>query len=69
MRVAVIADAHGNLQAVEAALDAIQAENVDLVVAAGDMINPFPGSVAIWNLLHSENVPCLKGGRECVRLL
>ena len=47
MKVAIIADAYGNLQAVEAVLEAIQRERVDLIVAAGDMINPLPGSASI----------------------
>lgn len=48
MRVAIIADAHGNYRALEAALNAIETEHVDMVVAAGDMINPFPGSSRVW---------------------
>ena len=60
----VEADAHGNLHAVEAALAAISRDRADIVVAAGDMINPFPGSADVWGLLQSEEVLYLKGNQE-----
>jgi len=37
MRVAVLADIHGNLPALEAVLRAVDAANVDVIVLAGDM--------------------------------
>lgn len=38
MRLAVVADIHGNLQALEAVLSAIAAERVDRVVCLGDLV-------------------------------
>jgi Icc-related predicted phosphoesterase len=38
MRVAVIADVHGNLPALEAALTAAEAAEPDLVVFGGDLV-------------------------------
>ena len=64
MKVAVISDAHGNLQGVEAVLEHMRQENPDIVIAAGDMVNPFPDLAAIWQLLHSEKIPYLKGNNE-----
>lgn len=42
-RVAVLADVHGNLPALEAVLDELADERVDAVVSAGDVVSgPFP---------------------------
>jgi predicted phosphodiesterase len=64
VKVAIIADAHGNLQAFEEALKHIRRESPDMVVAAGDMISWFPGGTAIWELLRAEKIHCLKGNNE-----
>ena len=64
MRIAILADAHGNNRAVEAALSAIASERVDLIVAAGDMVNPFPGSPAVWDTMKSDHIAYLKGNQE-----
>jgi predicted phosphodiesterase len=44
MRVAVLADVHGNLPALEAVLDAVDAADVDRIVLLGDIaLGPMPG--------------------------
>lgn len=48
MRIAVIADIHGNLVAFEAAFDYIQTLGVDQLVIAGDVVNGAPDSAG-WN--------------------
>ena len=47
MRLAVLADVHGNLPALEAVLDAVEVERVDGVICAGDLVGygPFPNEV------------------------
>jgi putative phosphoesterase len=43
MRVAVVSDVHGNLPALEAVLDEIEREHVDLIVSGGDVaMGPMP---------------------------
>jgi putative phosphoesterase len=46
VRVAVVSDIHGNLPALEAVLGEVEAEGVDAVVCAGDVLGgPFPAEV------------------------
>ncbi len=47
MRLAVVADIHGNLTALEAVVESLKADRPDLVVQAGDMAvnGPRPGEV------------------------
>lgn len=64
MRIAVIADIHGNLVAFDAALDYIQTLGVDQLVIAGDVVNGAPGSAECWQLVQSLNCPILLGNHE-----
>src|SRR5260370_13483680 len=65
MRVAVLADIHGNLPALEAVLFDIEAAGVDVIVLNGDIADgPIPaqtldrleelGEQAIWVLGHTD---------------
>lgn len=64
MRLAVISDIHGNLPALEAVLGDIARQGVDLTLCAGDVVNPFPGSMAALHLLHAAGVPIVAGNHE-----
>jgi len=64
VRIAVIADIHGNLVAFEAALDYIQTLGVDQLVIAGDVVNGAPDSAGCWQLAQSLNCPILLGNHE-----
>jgi predicted phosphodiesterase len=64
MRVAVLADIHGNLPAFEAALGHVNQQKPDLVVIAGDIVNGAPDSAACWNLARSLGWPLLRGNHE-----
>ncbi len=64
MRLAVLADVHGNLQALEAVLEHAQKQNVDQIIVAGDLINILPDSRACWDLVMSLNLPLLRGNHE-----
>jgi predicted phosphodiesterase len=50
MKIAVLADIHGNLPAFEAVIDDIERRRPDQVVIAGDVINRGPRPVACLNL-------------------
>jgi putative phosphoesterase len=41
MKVAIISDTHDNLDAIDAAIEVIESEEVNLVIHAGDLISPF----------------------------
>jgi predicted phosphodiesterase len=60
MRVAVLADVHGNLPALDAVLAELSAEPVDLVVSGGDVVaGPMPAEVLSRLLALAETVPML----------
>ncbi len=64
MRIAVLADVHGNLPAFEAALAAARRETPDLLVILGDVVNGAPDSRACWDLARGEADVLLRGNHE-----
>lgn len=64
MRIAVLADVHGNLPAFEVALAAARAATPDLLVIAGDIVNGAPDSRACWELARAEADVLLRGNHE-----
>ncbi len=64
MRIAVLADIHGNLAAFHAALAAAKREAPDLLVIAGDVVNGAPDSRACWQLARAEADVLLRGNHE-----
>ena len=49
MRIAVIADIHGNLPALEAVLEALDTLQPDQIVVSGDVVDGGPDSAACWS--------------------
>lgn len=64
MRIAVMADIHGNLPAFEAALKHLAADKPDALVIAGDVVNCAPDSAQCWQLAKSLDCPILRGNHE-----
>jgi predicted phosphodiesterase len=64
MRLAILADVHGNLQALEAVLEHAQKQKVDEIIIAGDLINYLADSRACWDLAKSLNLPVIRGNHE-----
>lgn len=64
MRLAVLADIHGNLFAFEAALAHARKEGVDQIIIAGDIVTGSPDSAACWQLARSLGFPMLRGNHE-----
>jgi predicted phosphodiesterase len=64
MRLAVIADIHGNLAALEAVLDDIERQGADEIVIAGDVVNGSPDSLECWKLVRSLGSPMVRGNHE-----
>lgn len=46
MKIAILADIHGNLPAFQAAIDHVQRQQADLTVIAGDIVIGAPDSLA-----------------------
>lgn len=64
MRLAILADIHGNVPAFEAALDHIAGQNVDQIVIAGDIVVGSPDSAECWRIAKSLGCPMLRGNHE-----
>jgi len=63
MRIALIADIHGNLPALEAVLDDVRPLEPDLLVVAGDMVNG-PQPQAVLDTLLAEDAVMIRGNHE-----
>ena len=64
MRIAVLADIHGNLIAFEAALADMRGQSVDAIILAGDIVVGSPDSRACWQLATSLGCPIVRGNHE-----
>ena len=64
MRIAIIADIHGNLTALEAVLARVAELNVDQLLVAGDIVVGSPDSRACWEKVKSLGCAVLRGNHE-----
>jgi predicted phosphodiesterase len=64
MRLAILADIHGNLPAFEAALDHLIRQQIDWLIIAGDVVVGAPDSAECWRLAQSLGCPILRGNHE-----
>ncbi|MBL8938179.1 MAG: metallophosphoesterase [Archangium sp.] len=65
MRVAVLADIHGNLPACEAVLDDIKRQSPDAIIAAGDLCLRGAWPRETYDLLHDACDDLLMGNTDC----
>lgn len=64
MKIAVLADAHGNQFGFAAALDDARRNQADLIVSAGDMLASFPGGPEILRTLVSDQILTVLGNAD-----
>jgi hypothetical protein len=64
MRIAIIADIHGNLPALDAVLDRIERLRPDRIVVAGDIGVGGPDIAACWARVKALGCPMLRGNHE-----
>jgi predicted phosphodiesterase len=64
MRIAILADIHGNLAALEAALARVAQLRVDHIVIAGDVVVGAPDSLACWARIKALGCAVLRGNHE-----
>lgn len=64
MRIAIIADIHGNYPALDAALAEIESLRPDLLVVAGDVVDGGPDSAACWRRVKALGCPVIRGNHE-----
>lgn len=63
MRVAIIADIHGILPALDAMLNELSKERIEHIIVAGDMVSG-PNSVEVINRLRKHNGWMIRGNQE-----
>lgn len=64
MRIALIADIHSNILALEAVMKAVKKYSPDRIISLGDQVNLGPCPRETLSLLRAENVACLHGNHE-----
>lgn len=63
-KIALLADIHGNLPALEAVLDDVAQFHVDAIVVAGDSVNCAPFSAQVLERLVKTGVHLMRGNHE-----
>lgn len=66
MRIAILADIHSNLPALEAVLADLKEQSPDAVYLAGDQINRCPWNNEVLDLLDTLKWPTIQGNHELV---
>lgn len=64
MQIAILADIHGNLAALEAALAAVEELRPDKLLIAGDVVDGAPDPAACWERVKAIGCPVLRGNHE-----
>jgi 4-amino-4-deoxy-L-arabinose transferase-like glycosyltransferase/diadenosine tetraphosphatase ApaH/serine/threonine PP2A family protein phosphatase len=64
MRYAIISDIHGNLEALEAALDDIKSQKCTDIVCLGDIVGYGANPKECLDLIRSLNIPVVKGNHD-----
>lgn len=64
MKVAILADIHGNLQALEAVLQDIRSQSVDKLIVNGDLVNRGPSNTEVMELLWNESCSITLGNHD-----
>lgn len=64
MRIAILADIHGNHAALEAVLADIATLRPERVVVAGDVVDGGPDSAACWERVKALGCPVIRGNHE-----
>jgi len=69
VRIAVIADVHGNLAALEAVLDDIAGQHVERTIINGDLANRGPDTAAVYQRLEGELGSATLGNHDDLMLM
>lgn len=64
MKLAILADIHANLQALEAVLLDLKNEKVNQVIVNGDLVNRGPSNTAVIEILKNEDVTTILGNHD-----
>lgn len=64
MRLAIVSDIHGNLEAFKKVLSDLDGQGVDWIVSLGDNVGYGPEPEAVVNLLRERGIPSVMGNHE-----
>lgn len=64
MKLGLISDIHGNLQALKAVLEALEPHGVDLILCAGDLVCYGANPNEVVNLCKENNITCVVGNYD-----
>lgn len=64
MKIAIISDIHSNLEALEAALEDITAQNVQIIYCTGDIVGYAANPNEVIDLLRENSVNCTMGNHD-----
>jgi predicted phosphodiesterase len=68
MRLAVVSDIHGNLEAFKQVLADIELNRIDTIISLGDNIGYGPNSEQVMSLIRSEAIASIMGNHELALL-
>jgi putative phosphoesterase len=64
MKLGLIADIHGNTQALKAVLNALEEDGVEFVICAGDLVAYGANPSQVIKLLRDRAIPCVAGNYD-----
>ena len=64
MRIAIVSDIHGNMEALKATVVDIGASRIDAAISLGDNIGYGPESEEVAKLIRESNIPSVMGNHE-----
>ena len=64
MRLAILSDIHSNLEALEAAFEDLQTQEIDAIYCTGDLVGYASNPNEVISLLQQNNVRCLLGNHD-----
>lgn len=64
MKFAIIADIHGNLEALQAVLEDIKTQKCDQIVCLGDVVGYNANPRECLKIIREMNIPCVKGNHD-----
>lgn len=64
MKIAIIADIHSNLEALESVLKDISNKNVDDIICLGDLVGYGSSPNEVIDLIKKKNIKCIKGNHD-----
>lgn len=68
MKIGLLSDAHGNINALEKCLNYLNKISVDKIYFLGDAVGYYPQGIEVLNRLVKENIHCLLGNHEAMLL-